>query len=37
MFTREEMLEYIIGQLEAADDRKIEEYYWFFQCEEEEA
>ena len=37
MIDREEMVAYILGQLEAADDRKIEEYYWFFQCEEEEA
>ena len=37
MIDREEMVAYILGQLEAASDRKIEEYYWFFQCEEEEA
>ena len=37
MVSREEMVEYILGQLETASDRKIEEYYWFFQCEEEEA
>ena len=37
MIDREERVAYILGQLEAASDRKIEEYYWFFQCEEEEA
>jgi hypothetical protein len=33
--SREEMIEYITGRLEAADDLKLEQYYWFFQCEEE--
>jgi hypothetical protein len=35
--SREEMIGYIMGQLETADDVKLEQYYWFFQCEEEEA
>lgn len=32
--SREEMMEYIMGRLEAADDAELEQYYWFFQCEE---
>lgn len=32
--SREEMMEYIMGRLEAADDEELEQYYWFFQCEE---
>lgn len=35
--SREEMIEYIMGRLESADDTMVEQYYWFFQCEEEEA
>ena len=35
MPSREEMFESIIGRLEAADDTKVEQYYWFFQFEEE--
>ena len=35
MDNREEMIEYITGRLEAADDLKLEQYYWFFQFEEE--
>ena len=33
--SREEMMEYIVGKLEEAEDNKVEEYYWFFQLEEE--
>lgn len=32
--SREEMMEYIVGRLEAADDVELEQYYWFFQFEE---
>ena len=35
MATREEMIEYINSKLAEADDRQIEEYYWFFMMEEE--
>ena len=35
MKTREEMLEYIYGQLEKATDLEVEQYYWFFFGEEE--
>lgn len=35
MKTREEMLEYIYGQLENATDLEVEQYYWFFFGEEE--
>ena len=31
---REEILEYITGRLEAASDVELEQYYWFFKCEE---
>jgi hypothetical protein len=33
--SREEMIAYIMGRLESADDIKVEQYYWFFQFEEE--
>ena len=33
--SREEMIAYIMGRLESADDVKVEQYYWFFQFEEE--
>lgn len=33
--SREEMIEYITERLEAADNVKLEQYYWFFQFEEE--
>ena len=32
--SREEMMAYIVGKLEEADDLKVEEYFWFFQLEE---
>ena len=35
MKTREEMLEYIYGQLENATDLEVEQYFWFFFAEEE--
>ena len=35
MKSREEMVEYILGRLEDATDQQIEEYFWFFICEEE--
>ena len=35
MLSRKEMMEYILGRLEEATDLEIEQYYWFFQCEEE--
>ena len=36
MENRAEMLEFIMERLEAADDTKLEQYYWFFRFEEEE-
>lgn len=33
--SREEMIAYIMGRLESADDIEVEQYYWFFQFEEE--
>ena len=33
--SREEMIDYITERLEAADNVKLEQYYWFFQFEEE--
>ena len=36
MPSREEMIEYIVSKLADADDRKIEDYYWFVMMEEEE-
>ena len=35
MKTREEMMEYIQGELERAPDAKIEEFYWFLICDAE--
>ena len=35
MKSREEMVAYILGRLEDATDQQIEEYFWFFICEEE--
>lgn len=36
MFTRDEMIEYMIAQLEAADDTTVEQYFWLFRCEADE-
>lgn len=36
MFTREEMMEFIIGKLENCDDLELEQYYWFFILEDAE-
>lgn len=35
MPSREEMIEYMKGRLDEASDLEIEQYYWFFICEEE--
>lgn len=35
MPSREEMIAYMKDRLEEATDMEIEQYYWFFQCEEE--